>query len=274
MNKTGPYTIDELVEATGFDKRTIAYYVQEGLLPKIGRRGRLTRYPRSFADRLMVIKRLREAEESGERPIPMTLAEIRGIFERIPSAELSAIAIGALPIDLIDQLAEPQEDDFNGIVPRILQKRLPHDMEDTPDMAPRKERMNMMLEETGDPDLFVQSSRSYSRDSGEQVDACSGPPPKYLERSMPRFSSTADGVPRLSRYPGPEDEPADLLQLLRQLRRITSRSHRRPGRSEQWTNATITPGLSLSGRELDEQGRKLLERAAQLLEKEINRDRE
>jgi len=274
MKKTGPYTIDELVEAAGFDKRTIAYYVQEGLLPKIGRRGRLTRYPRSFADRLMVINRLREAEESGERPTPMTLAEIRGLFERIPSTELSAIASGVRPVEVIDQYAEPREDDFNGIVPRFSQEQLPRAMEAPPDMAPREARMSMMLEETDDPDLFVQGHRSYSRNSDERVDACSGPPPRYFKRSMGRLSNTADDVPGLSVDQGPQSKPTDLAQLLRQLRRITSRSDRGQGRSERWTHATITPGLSLSGRELDEQGRQLLETAARLLEEEIKRDRE
>ncbi len=274
MNTTGPYTIDELVEATGFDKRTIAYYVQEGLLPKIGRRGRLTRYPRSFADRLMVIKRLREAEESGERPIPMTLAEIRGIFERIPSAELSAIALGDLSVDLIDQFADPQEDDFSGILPRLQEDRRFHAMDDLSPEAAQRKPMNMMLEETEDPDLFVPSSRSYSREIEEQVEDCSGPPPGRFNSSMARLSSPAEGVQRLSRDPNPLDRSANLTQLLRQLRRITSRTRRAQGRSEQWTNATITPGLKLSGHELDEQGRKLLERAARLLEEEIERDRE
>jgi len=267
MNKTGPYTIDELVEATGFDKRTIAYYVQEGLLPKIGRRGRLTRYPSSFADRLMVIKRLREAEESGERPIPMTLAEIRGIFERVPSAELSAIAFGALPVELIDQFTEPQEDDFGGIRPKISEKQLPRVHDDSQEMAPPRRRLSMLLEETDDPDLFVQSSRSYSRDIEEQVEECSGPPPGRFKGSMARLSSPAEGVQRLSRDPGPEDDPADLAQLLRQLRQIIPRSQRGQGRSEQWTNATITPGLNLSARELGGEDRRLLERVASLLRK-------
>ena len=132
--------------------------------------------------------------------------------------------------------------------------------------------MSMMLEETDDPELFVPGVPSYSRDKEELIDACSGPPPEYLKRSMARLSSTADDEPRLSRLQIPQDKPADLAQLLRKLRQITSRSHRGQGRSEQWTHATITPGLSLSGRELDEQGRRLLERAARLLEEEIKRD--
>ena len=46
------YTAAELQRETGFDRRTIAYYVHEGLLPKVGRRGSRTRYPKLVRDRL------------------------------------------------------------------------------------------------------------------------------------------------------------------------------------------------------------------------------
>ena len=38
------YTLRQLVELSGFDKRTIAYYIQEKLLIGAGRRGPRTRY--------------------------------------------------------------------------------------------------------------------------------------------------------------------------------------------------------------------------------------
>ena len=88
------YTIDELERDTGFDKRTIAYYVQEGLLPKVGRRGRRTRYPQLFIDRLRFIKRLRQMEEAGVVPVPLTLAEVRRIFEDAPLETIADIAAG------------------------------------------------------------------------------------------------------------------------------------------------------------------------------------
>ena len=37
------FTAEELERETGFDRRTIAYYVQEGLIPRVGRRGPRTR---------------------------------------------------------------------------------------------------------------------------------------------------------------------------------------------------------------------------------------
>lgn len=37
MSDHRTFTLDEIEKKTGFDKRTIAYYVQQGLLPKVGR---------------------------------------------------------------------------------------------------------------------------------------------------------------------------------------------------------------------------------------------
>lgn len=66
MFKARSYSIDELEALTGFNQRTISYYIQQGLLPKVGRRGRSTRYPRLFADRLQFVKRVRELQDFGQ----------------------------------------------------------------------------------------------------------------------------------------------------------------------------------------------------------------
>ena len=73
------YTLDEIEERTGFDKRTIAYYVQEDVLPKVGRRGPRTRYPQLFLDRLLFIKRVRDLQDTGRilRLDAYTLALVR-----------------------------------------------------------------------------------------------------------------------------------------------------------------------------------------------------
>ena len=65
MVEVRTYSIDELVDLTGFSQRNIAYYIQQGLLPKIGRRGRKTRYPQLFVDRLRFIQRVRDLQDSG-----------------------------------------------------------------------------------------------------------------------------------------------------------------------------------------------------------------
>ena len=93
------YTAEELEHATGFDRRTIAYYVQEGLLPNVGKRGPRTRYPKLFRDRLLFIRRMRDAEAAGESP-PVSLGDLREIFERVPSEMVSKVADGHIDAHL------------------------------------------------------------------------------------------------------------------------------------------------------------------------------
>ena len=80
MNEDDTYTISRIAKATGFDRRTLAYYVQEGLVPKVGRRGRATRYPRAFVDRLLFIRRVRDLQDAG-RLRAVTLGEIRDVLD-------------------------------------------------------------------------------------------------------------------------------------------------------------------------------------------------
>lgn len=91
------FATSELEEATGFNRRTIAYYVQQGLLPRVGRHGPRTRYPRFVRDRLLFIRRVREAEEAGELP-PVSLAELRTAFARLPRRVVAAVADGAIAV--------------------------------------------------------------------------------------------------------------------------------------------------------------------------------
>jgi DNA-binding transcriptional MerR regulator len=58
--KTEMYTIEELTELTGFTRRTIRYYVQEGLLEPPAGRGRGGFYYDSHVKRLLQIKALQE----------------------------------------------------------------------------------------------------------------------------------------------------------------------------------------------------------------------
>ena len=58
MSEGKRYTIEDLVEKTGFSRRTIRYYVQEGLLDPPAGRGRGGFYFDSHLQRLMHIRRL------------------------------------------------------------------------------------------------------------------------------------------------------------------------------------------------------------------------
>lgn len=91
------FTAEELERETGFDRRTIAYYVQEGLIPRVGRRGPRTRYPRLVMDRLLFIRRVREAEEAGEIG-PVSLSQLRDLFDDVPSGLIERVAEGSYPV--------------------------------------------------------------------------------------------------------------------------------------------------------------------------------
>ena len=94
---TRSYSAKELERATGFDRRTIAYYVQMGLIPKVGRRGPRTRYPKIVLDRLLVIRRIRRAEEAGEIG-PVSLGDMSAIFDSASAELLAQVADGQAPL--------------------------------------------------------------------------------------------------------------------------------------------------------------------------------
>ncbi len=176
---------------------------------------------------------------------------------------------GALPISLIDSDTEAPVDDLDGIRPPPPEDGLLPAGKAPPEMATSEARMNLMLEETGEPDLFVPSQPTRARSSDDAFSVAEGPMAnKTRERAF--FSDEIDacsGPP-----PDRNDEIAQLAELLRDLARTTATSGRSRGLSQTRTNATITPGLDLSAVELDENSRPLLERAARLLRKITTRE--
>ena len=264
------FTIDEVIEATGFDRRTIAYYVQQGLLPKVGRRGRLTRYPQKVVDRLLFIKLLREAEESGERPVPMTLAEIGDALDRIPAKMLHVVAAGHQPLSAVERYLNPPnaaaaEPPATG--PRPAGWEAP--LESPPGLVPRAHRRELMLDKTSEPDLFIPRMTSETRlresrfmgsedasldeDNEHEVHACMGPPSPYDEQPV-------DAAPL--------DD--DLETMLTELCRLTAHRPPRPGATESWSRVAVTSGFELAARGPDRQTRNLLVRIAKLLRRRLD----
>lgn len=79
MNGGASYAISDLAEKSGISVRTLRYYLAQGLLPAPVRKGRLTRYPQSTLQRLLLLKRLRAAH--------MPLADIRERLDAMPDEE-------------------------------------------------------------------------------------------------------------------------------------------------------------------------------------------
>lgn len=87
MKQPRTYKLGELHDLSGVNPRTIAYYVEQSLLPKVGRRGRNTRYSQEFLDRLLFIQRVRKLQDAGKLRA-VTLDEIRDVMEHQSAAEI------------------------------------------------------------------------------------------------------------------------------------------------------------------------------------------
>lgn len=74
------YAIGELADLAGISRRTVRYYVQEGLLPPPLGLGRGNHYGREHLDRLLQVKALQEAGR--------TLDEIRQLLGQQPSPDV------------------------------------------------------------------------------------------------------------------------------------------------------------------------------------------
>ncbi|MBW1802349.1 MAG: MerR family transcriptional regulator [Deltaproteobacteria bacterium] len=82
------YTIEELCEITGYTRRTIRYYIQEGILDPPAGRGRGGFY---FDSHLEILRRIKTLQESG-----LKISEIRKILlkgEKVEPAPLREVWI-------------------------------------------------------------------------------------------------------------------------------------------------------------------------------------
>lgn len=224
------YTARELEEETGFSRRTIAYYVQVGLLPRVGRRGPKTRYPKLVRDRLLFIRRVREAEGAGR--VPATpLREIGAVFEGSSPELIAGVADGRIAVtaDLLSarsagpdasppplDVAEWHEAPVAFAAPRARHAAL----ED-----------RLMVRE-GEPDWPREAAAAPADDSGM--------------------------------------DDSELAALLAVLRELAGRGDTSPGDVETWSRIEIAPGVALSVRGvadedaavLESVGRRLRERLA------------
>lgn len=236
------FTATELEEATGFDRRTIAYYVQEGLLPRVGRRGPRTRYPRFVRDRLLFIRRVREAEEAGDLP-PMSLDELRTAFARLPRQVVAAVADRAIAVSKEVFAGEAGARGAAGQVRSASQRR-------------------RALEDR------LRSQRTPPDSDGPSR----GPPDPMSERGV-RYSrrppSWAVSVDR-----GADARAAATLGAI--LAAVSNAARRREEASSQpvdtWMRAEVAPGVELSVRGATDEEMELLEQVAAVLRSLMSRE--
>tara|TARA_Y100000590_G_scaffold439399_2_gene563379 strand:- start:11 stop:631 length:621 start_codon:yes stop_codon:yes gene_type:complete len=89
------YSLEQLVEKTGTNKRTIAYYIQKGLLPGVGRRGRRTVYPADFLTKLEILKKYNEERDKGYF-VEWTLAGVKRAMDDISADTLAKFRAGQI----------------------------------------------------------------------------------------------------------------------------------------------------------------------------------
>ena len=112
--KADSFTIQELEQLSGFDRRTISYYVQQGLLPKVGKRGRGTLYPAAFSERLLFIRAVRDLQDAGDLRA-VSLAEITELMQATSTDALMRLRNGPTAAESIRSLFSEPDWDTHGL---------------------------------------------------------------------------------------------------------------------------------------------------------------
>jgi len=270
------YTVYELESLSGFDKRTITYYISEGLLPKIGRRGPKTTYPQEFLDRLMFIKRCRDLQDAGQLRA-VTLAEIADAMQALPADEFHAVAQGQRSDDWIrerfvapnwdtsgrarsaERVAAGGEGDYAREAPdRTAFSRPPG----LASMRQRRERMQRQSESPEERSWSLKDLRNVitGLNSADTMDSAKAETP----------AEDWDALPELSF--GAADTPAELARLGELMRMVQQRAQAATQQTtdysgERLIRVPISDDIMLSVRHISEEDAPLVEELCQVLKK-------
>ena len=280
------YTASELERETGFDRRTIAYYVQEALLPKVGRRGPRTRYPKLARDRLLFIKKVREEEEAGGLG-PVSLGDMREIFNRVPREVIADVADGREPLRLVAVAgvggASRREEQHAGFERRreTLKRRLAaRQARPSYEAMPAYDAMPGEFEERRVPLPNPASVRHSPAPPQESEECYAAPDPEGVmySRVPPQESEERLGPSALSREPagsvaGAAQEETELGEALAALQEVARRRrHHASARPiDTWFQIMISPDIALSVRGAGDDEAVLMEMVKQNLQRLITR---
>jgi DNA-binding transcriptional MerR regulator len=266
------HSLSELVETTGFDRRTIVYYIQSGLLPKVGRRGPHTRYPEECLNRLLFIKGVKTLQTEGKL-LTATLAEIRRALLALDPAGIGDLLNRGLPVDEVTALfaedagAEPArpappQSTAPELTPTPLVLPAPE-----PIRGPAGERRSYGLADAGIRRRFgVETPPAPIQPELDHAE----PHPGFPALDPAAFQPASPPAPPPT---GVEAAPVDpeLGELLRELEVRPTLNARRspPGAPEQWTEIPITSRVYLSVRGLAGDDVPLAEAVARLLKRAL-----
>lgn len=270
------YTIDEIEEHTGFDRRTIAYYVQQGLLPKVGRRGPRTRYSQLFFDRLQFIKMTRDLQDQGAMGT-MTLSDFRDLFQSVPEETIAEVVGGRESLQEFAQNA-PQDgpamassnDSKLAMVRKIEDLR--QATVDKPVAAQLESRgVPMDPAQRATPaaeaeETFAERAYIPLPDSPQTAEERETPSGEYHRLTLEAIERSPN-APIPVRHSTPSQPVED--QLREALARLTAVVKRQPRAylrtTETWTRARVTGELVISVRGLEDRHLPLLDGVARIL---------
>jgi DNA-binding transcriptional MerR regulator len=253
------YSVAELQDLSGFDRRTIVYYIQQGLVARPGRRGPNTRYPQAALARLQFTRGVKELQTRGHL-LNVTLNDIRRVIDRLGPEKVQLLVSRSMPPEEIEPLfAEP-----SAIEPEPVGPTEPVIRAALASAPPTGDRRFFGLADAGIRRRFM----------GEKQPAPPPLPATLPDRPVPeQLAMRPDETPiPTSVADAPPADPVDLANLgdmLRQLEIRPSMTGKRlpPGASEHWTEIPITSRVYLSVRGLSADDAPLADAVARAMKK-------
>ena len=279
------YTIDQIEERTGFDRRTIAYYVQQGLLPKVGRRGPRTRYSQLFLDRLQFIKMIRDLQDQGSMG-SMTLSDFRDLFQSVPEETIAEVVSGRESPQVLARSAQPageqamasSSDRRRAMARRI--ENLRNNVVDQP-AAESVLARGVPMDPARPPTPIAEPEETFAErayfalpDAPQSAEERETPSGEYHRLTLEAIERSPDAEIPIQKSAAPPPVEDQLREALARLAAVVKRQPRAYLRTtETWTRARVTGELVLSVRGLEDRHLPLLDGVARIL-RDLIRDSE
>jgi DNA-binding transcriptional MerR regulator len=286
------YAIAELEKHADCERRTIVYYIQQGLLPRVGRRGPNTRYPEDTLRRLQLIRGIRDLQDTGQL-LSASLGEIRRLLAGLTPDAVRDLLDRRLPAgEIAALLASPPPELPPAAPPAAL--ALAGSAQGMP-VAPAHEAIAGQVGGQATDEAPDQTTEKVAGQSPAQPTGHNRPPPRpsadgrrygladaSIRYRPPAASggappgtaadpSAAAARPALppAKAPSMPSEDADLGELLRKLEEQVTLNRQRvpPGGAEHWTEIPLTSRLYLSVRGLAETDAPLADAAGRALKR-------